>query len=1625
MRKISFIILAVILAVTSSFSQLGNEWIEDNAPYLKVMVVEDGFYRIDPADFEAQGIAVESIDPRSFRLIRRGEDWSINVAGQQDGQFNSTDFIKFYATANDALDEKELFLDSAFQFQEEYSFYTDTASYFLTWGGVSGKRVLQDISTTEAITNEVTSTFDTLFVDSYSMGNEPRSFIFNSEVDEGEGWMNGAVRSGNVKKETFLLNNAPSDGSGVLEVVLVGRNNNRHRAQLLIESTTGSSKLVDVDGFSEHETKTLLIDLSSGFLGDNISLSLTPLGVDGQTDFISFSKIKLSYGASTDLTTFTDVSQEFKLSTKTSTLVSVPSAGYDLYSYFKPSEMSLVRENASGSLLLNNNGNEEKTYLLYSSNLVKKPTFSVPNFSSYSSVPDYVIVSHPIIWDGAVDFQQFKRTTDGGGQDAQLFNVNNLYNTYTYGDRNPLAIRRLIKDLIRIDTPSVLLLFGRGLTPDYREDGRFFRKSGFNSSLFSKLDLVPTWGTPGSDLLFTANLGEEEVPLVPVGRYPVDESSDVEAIKEKILSHLNLSPVEDWRKNVIHLSGGKTEFEARVFANDVDRFKGVIEGQFFGGDVTTFTKKTDVPIEFFNISEQLNDGLSLITYIGHSSPDRIEIDLGNVSTDINGYRNKGRYPILYLNGCNAGDMYRSFTSGEDWLMTPDRGALGVFSHSSFGYSGQLARYTQVFYETAFSDPEFYGKTLGEIHQETIRRYRQATNSNPIDHTQMTQWVFFGDPSLRFFSPDREELSVKPGSIEIRNSLENERLTAKSDSVTVSFTLVNTGQASDELVKVCVSRVYDGLTERENYDTLFLRVPAVESFHELTVFNELEGSSGQNIFEVFVDCDNTILEYDETNNFSTTTINMPDNGVDLVFPYPYSILPNANVDFVIESQDLAQKPASTYLVQIANDFSYQDLLLDTMVLGSNFVSFNKLLPALANDTATFYWRSKLGETENEWSTSSFSIITDKTGWGQFQYGQFRENNLDNISLDDEAETFRFDSLAIDLKFETSGKNQGDFIFNTNIVLNERTVLNHLDHVGGCRAPGIVVLPFRARDLSTYLVNTAFNYTICGPDPKVAAHFNISNATLRRNLVGYLDSIPVGDFVILMATGDTKASDLDAELLRSLASFGNTSMASIPDGVPYVFIGEKGKQDVYYEKVILDDTQKITDSLTLNAISNYGQITASEVGFARNVSAVSWSVMQDSLETLLGELKQGNASVDSSEFNIDLALSDDLFSDESSYLSFSFDLTDSLNKSISQPNYWSVCYDPVPEGVISSSFLGNLVSVDQGDSVRLSIPFVNVSSTDFAGDLVATWSLTNLESGVSIQEEIQLGRLDANDQLFLIVALSTVDLPGRNKFSVQFNSTQLPEQNYTNNSLSFFLDVNSDKISPVTEVYINDVLASYDVVTGASPVIKSVLVDGNNFLVKNDTLGVELFFAGPCEGDNCDFSPLYFSDDRVSYLTENGSFVVNFEPVDLADGQYLFNVKGADAFGNQNDAFVETSFVVKEAKELSYFIPYPSPFSSSMRFAYTLYGDKQPDNIKVQILGPVGNLVREVTKQELGELKVGDNLTEWVWDGTDVNGKPLANGIYLYRVIIEDTEIEHLSTQADSYFKKGWGTIEISR
>jgi flagellar hook assembly protein FlgD len=83
--------------------------------------------------------------------------------------------------------------------------------------------------------------------------------------------------------------------------------------------------------------------------------------------------------------------------------------------------------------------------------------------------------------------------------------------------------------------------------------------------------------------------------------------------------------------------------------------------------------------------------------------------------------------------------------------------------------------------------------------------------------------------------------------------------------------------------------------------------------------------------------------------------------------------------------------------------------------------------------------------------------------------------------------------------------------------------------------------------------------------------------------------------------------------------------------------------------------------------------------------------------------------------------------------------------------------------------------------------------------------------------------------------------------------------------------------------------------------------------------------------------------------------------------------------------------------------------------------------IRIMTVSGAVVREIRADELGPLRIGTNRTEFWWDGTDMFGDRLANGIYLYTVQarLRGQDMDLNSTDAAGFFTKGVGKMYLLR
>ncbi len=1644
----------VLVSLVSKAQRYGNEWIRYDQTYYKLSVREEGIYRLTYSDLLKQGVPVSSIDPRNIQLFRRGKEQTIVVSGQEDGTFNTTDYIDFYGVKNDQGEEGGLYREGIQPMNPYTSMYSDTAAYFLTWSlsNEQGKRIQEvDHETYDTKLQIHTNVIINSMTEAYTYGRVPFPDIFRSFIDEGEGWVSFGVVIGRRKDFTFELPNA-IEGTGIAEVMLVGVNSHEHNAQLVINGEDP----VTVDGFSERQFKKARIPFTLTN-GDNfISTSLTVYGKNDRPDVVSYVYVRFEYNQATE---FSGNQKKFYFFEKDyqKQVSFTNTTGVSFYECINDSTIEKVNLINDGFGIESSADTVQKYLAVRIPNEVSK--IEKITFKERDVNTNYLLLTHTDFTDELADYVAYRESPAGGGYNVQLKEIEEVFNEYGYGEYNPLAIRKYCDHMINNAKAEYLFIVGKGVELNHRQTRNdevfYYRYTAHDtiingSPLFSLQDYIPTFGAPGSDILFTKGLnGNDSTFSLATGRLTVSEASEIAPYLAKVKEHENLGFTELWRKNALHLSGGNGLTEPAQLLGYVNQYKGISEDTLWGAQVQTLTKRTTEEVEFYNISAPVNEGISLLTFFGHSAVRAIGVDFGNASDPLNGYNNKGKYPLLLINGCHAGEVFTSkaYTRAEDWLFTPEKGSVNAMAHISFGYASLLHLYSLSFYETAFQNPEYFGKSLGKIQQETARKFYSYAGFNEISHSQVNQFILLGDPAIALFPAERVEYEIQDAGLSIE-PFEGEQITALTDSVKLSIPISNFGLAKGDSFSVCITRKYNNGQTTVTYDAKY---PFVAYQDTLTFVVPSVGieSAGLNTFEVFVDCDQKILEYDEFNNFAKTEVFFPINSVYPLLPKEFTLLGKQQVKLVAQSYDLFIDENTEYILQLDTNASFSVPLMELDKVAGAYPSWELDLP-ITQDSTVYYWRVRLKQTELEeelaWQTSSFTYIQGKNGWAQADFDQFFKNGKEDIYLNKNTRTWNFDTTSVQLNFSSAGNGLADYQTKSFVIVDGKPVIRR----GGddrCVGTGVFVLTFDRETALPYNPYGLSYSASCGVEPRLGLSFVLNNSSNRDRLIQYLDIVPEGDYVLLVVSGDGQYTAWTPDLMDRMKETGATEIDNLlsKPGHPYVLLFESGTQKVLFEQVGTSTTDVLDIDYNLIGEKEKGSITSTTIGPATQwynyYHTIEGANTDELLVDIFGKNLEGQEDLlytyDLGRERDSLGLDTLGFSAENyPFLVLKARVSDTTTKTVPQLDNWIITYEGVPEGVMNPSIVGGIENyrieaLEEGDSVRLNFAFENISDLAFTDTLIIRYTILNTNTGKQIVEELKLNPLEAGKHISFSQAFSTAGLGGENIVQAYVNPRYLTEEYYDNNIISTSFRVREDETNPVLEVLFDGIHILDGDLVSPSPYIHISLHDENKFLFKQDTSEISLFLKAPCESGDCEYQQIFFSDPSIvqwTPATANKSFTIDYNPQNLSDGLYTLRVQGVDASGNLSAVSAyEMNFRVINESTVTNFLPYPNPFSTQTRFVFTLTGAEIPDEIKIQIMTVSGKVVREITQDELGTIRIGNNISDYAWDGRDEFGDVLANGVYLYRVILKSggEEIKHRETSVDQAFKDGFGKIYILR
>jgi hypothetical protein len=1663
MKRIFHILLLLGLFATAKAQPYGNEWIDFTKTYYKFKVAKTSLYRIPYTVLTSLGIPPSQLRGSDFKLFRNGREVPLYVT--TNTQFGTSDYIEFYGEKNDGKPDSLLYKNPQDQPTTRISLFSDTAVFFMTIDpfNINSRMIQQsnDLSSVPAAEKYCYSTVyqvATLGAADYArfvgLPVAPQfTQLFNSDFDPGEGFIIRGFQ-GTYQFNSLFTNSLYRDSPAEAYLNIS-----------LLEPPGTHLVQIQLNGFDTTDVTTvgpLVRHFNLAVSNSNLFASTAVRIVENATNVLDYLLSgSLQYPRQFS---FDNLSKfDFAIKKKDDLYFEVRNFNtqgtapvlYDLsnnHRYIGFTD-SVIKFHMNPTV-----ANKEQLYLS-SQSIADIPIITsltpliFTDFRNQSRQGNYLIVSNKKLrssfngTDYIEEYRKYRETSAGGSYIARTYFIDELNDQFAYGiPQHPLAIRNFSNFAIdKFNTnPKLLFIIGKGFDYVY----------SYGTQSVIDRSYVQTYGEPASDNLLTARSATLNYPQLGTGRLAATKGDDIRIYLDKVKEYetvlndtFNLSETpfnKLWMKNVLHLGGGNNNFEQQLFRSYLDNYKSIIEQPYYGARVSSLFKNSTDPIQIAQnifIDSLVNTGVSLITFFGHSATTTLDFNLDPAHFD-----NKGKYHLMLSNGCFVGSIFVDFTSlSEQFVLAPNKAGIGYLAPVTYAVASNLNAYTSEFYKR-FSRT-MYNDKIGNILKETCKQ--MALSGVDINEMAGEQMVFHGDPGLRINTHFRPDYYIDASSI----IFEPNNINAASDSFLIKVIVKNLGAAVDNPYVVNIDRIFPNgqiqntkvtIPSARNIDTVLL-----------WVMSDRINGPGLNTFKIKVDYENTIAEYSEFNNEVTVTKSILADDIIPIWPYEFCIVNDQNFELVFSTAN-PFAPAKTYYIQIDTTELFNSPLLTTVKLtqpGAT-IHWRPTIPLIQNKV--YYWRGTLdtigGEPAN-WKYSSFLYNTSlSTGWNQSHYFQYLKNSFSTLQLKTDR-LFHYPNTTRTLQLHDGG------VFDQDITAFWD---GYLIARNAWRRSGFIFFVYdgnTALNWQTYQIgNTCrgpYNDITCNRYPTNVVEFvtnDASNGKIERKYAyDFLNSIPCNAYVMgysfFNAGYNQWLADSinpgDWNLYQAFEAMGVSNIRNQHENDPFAFFVHRCDNVIRPIQITRPYPNAIDTAFTFSGSWTKGSMESPIIGPARNWNSFSmnWHSLEPNSDdsgfvNIYGYDTSGIRSLVAVNLNRNNSTPVTINAQQYPFVQMQWLTADDSMGTAPQMDYWRLHYDKAPEAVVNPTihFVKTRDTIVSGEDFTMSVAVENVTPIDM-DSLLVRFIIRDATNNITVIYK-RFGPLPAKTSMNIDF---NYNFPGFNFFGLNLITVEVnpnedqPEQFHFNNFAEFTLFVDRDRINPLFDVTFDGRHIIDGEFVSANPEILFRLKDENKYLALNDTSGFLIYMFYPNDPTN----PVQLAHDQanVTFIpattTNNGKnneARLIFKPT-LTDGTYEIRAQGIDRSKNDAGKYdYRIKFKVDSKPSITNILNYPNPFSTSTQFVFTLTGSSIPEQLIIQIFSASGKVVKEITRDQLGSLHIGTNVTDYKWDGTDNFGDRLANGVYFYRVMTRNedgTNTEIRQTSVDKYFKHGYGKLYIIR
>ncbi len=760
-----------------------NSVLKDGAIY-KLAVSENAIHRISYTFLKEElNIDIDNIDPRTIQLYGNGggilpesiaadrtddlEENAILIVGEEDGSFDPEDYLLFYGEGPHHWE----FQEDQKVFDRITNIYDDNNYYFLKIGGSNGLRIKEQNSI--AATAYTSTSFDDYIRLEEDLINLLDNFA--SAQGTGKNWYGDLFETIREKNyDDFTFPNIIQEEPAHIKVAFAGRSNSATSYNVRVGGETFTED-IRLSRTGDIEDRYAHIGVISEFFtpnGDDLSVGIeypATASSKGWLDYIQINA-RRQLMATGDQLIFRD-HQTTDFSTSTFEL-SNANDNTQVWDISEPTQAAnQVVERSNGVLRFGANTSDLKEFITFSSNgFFPSPTAIglIDNQNIHSIEEADLIIIYPLDFEQeAQQLANHRRTHNA--YEVKTVLLDQVFNEFSSGRLDPTAIRdfaKMIHD--RSNRFKYLLLLGDG-SFDYKNIKNLENPSGYIPVYETTESLHPIEGFPSDDYygLLSDNEGTNLKGAldIAVGRIPVKSKEEAKAVINKLINYdTNANTLGDWRLRQVFVAddedSGLHQRQANQIATKVDTVYDVFNINKIFLDAyqqVTTPGGQRYPAAKAAINNDIFKGALVLNYLGHGGSTGWTQERVLQINDILSWTNFNKLPLFVTATCSftGYDDANFVTAGEEVLLNPRGGGIGLFTTVRAVYSSSNERLTKAVFDQLYEKVDGVNLPIGE-------KMRLGKNSNSADTTSINarKFTLIGDPSMLLALPKYEVITEK-------------------------------------------------------------------------------------------------------------------------------------------------------------------------------------------------------------------------------------------------------------------------------------------------------------------------------------------------------------------------------------------------------------------------------------------------------------------------------------------------------------------------------------------------------------------------------------------------------------------------------------------------------------------------------------------------------------------------------------------------------------------------------------------------------------------------------------------------------------------------------------------------